>query len=58
MSWDYQLRNSTVFQLQISFLSPKDIYDPQNAISLFSSERSYATGYAAAFSIYKKQGLH
>ena len=42
----------------IVLISKKDIYDPQNAISSFSSERSYATGYAAAFSIYKKQGLH
>jgi Zn-dependent membrane protease YugP len=32
----------------------QDIYDPQNTISLFLSERSYATTYAAAFSIYKK----
>jgi hypothetical protein len=38
----------------IVIVSKKDIYDPQNVISLFLSERSYATSYAAAFSIYKK----
>jgi hypothetical protein len=38
----------------IVLVSKKDIYDPQNAISSFLSERSYATTYAAAFSIYKK----
>lgn len=40
----------------IVLVSKKDIYDPQNEISLFLSERSYSTGYAAAFSVYKKQG--
>ena len=37
----------------IVLVSKKDIYDPQNAISSFLSERSYATSYATAFSIYK-----
>jgi uncharacterized membrane protein len=37
----------------IVLISKKDIYDPQNTISSFLSERSYATSYAAAFSIYK-----
>jgi hypothetical protein len=40
----------------IVLISKKDIYDPHNTISSFSSERSYGTSYAAAFSIYKKQG--
>ena len=38
----------------IVLVSKKDIYDPQNAISSFLSERSYATSYVTAFSIYKK----
>ena len=38
----------------IILVSKKDIYDPQNAISSFLSERSYTTSYPAAFSIYKK----
>lgn len=38
----------------IVLVSKKDIYDPQNAISSFLSGRSYATSYAAAFSIYSK----
>ena len=38
----------------IVLVSKKDIYDAQNAISSFLSERSYTTSYAAAFSIYKK----
>ncbi len=38
----------------IVLISKKDIYDPQNAISSFLSERSYTTSYAAAFSIYQK----
>jgi len=37
----------------IVLISKKDIYDPQNTISSFLSERSYTTTYAAAFSIYK-----
>ena len=37
----------------IVLVSKKDIYDPQNTISSFLSERSYTTTYAAAFSIYK-----
>jgi uncharacterized membrane protein len=41
----------------IVLVSKKDIYDPQNAISLFLSEKSYSTGYAAAFSIYKKSNF-
>lgn len=40
----------------IVLVSKKDIYDSKNAISSFLSERSYTTGYATAFSIYKKQG--
>jgi len=38
----------------IVIVSKKDIYDPQNAISSFFSERSYTTSYAAAFSFYQK----
>jgi len=38
----------------IVLVSKKDIYDPQNAISSFLSEQSYATTYTAAFSIYSK----
>ncbi len=38
----------------IVLVSKKDIYDPQNAISSFLSEQSYAESYAAAFSIYSK----
>ena len=41
----------------IVLVSKKDIYDPQNAISSFLSERSYATSYAAAFSIYQKSAF-
>ena len=37
----------------IVLISKNDVYDPQNAISSFLSERSYSTGYAAGF-IYKK----
>jgi uncharacterized membrane protein len=38
----------------IVLVSKKDIYDPQNAISSFLSEQSYAKNSAAAFSIYQK----
>lgn len=38
----------------IALVSKKDIYDPQNAISLFLSEQTYAKKYAAAFNIYTK----
>ncbi len=41
----------------IALVSKKDIYDPQNAISLFLSEQSYAKKYAAAFSIYQKSAF-
>ena len=41
----------------IVLVSKKDIYDPQSAVSSFLSERSYTTGYAAAFSIYQKSTL-
>jgi hypothetical protein len=41
----------------IVLVSKKDIYDSKNAISSFLSERSYTTGYAAAFSIYQKSTL-
>ena len=41
----------------IVLVSKKDIYDPQNAISSFLSERSYTTSYASAFSIYKKSAF-
>ena len=40
----------------IVLISKKDIYDPQNAISSLLREQSYATNYAAAFSIYQKLG--
>jgi hypothetical protein len=41
----------------IALVSKKDIYDPQNAISSFLSERSYTTSYPAAFSIYKRSAF-
>jgi hypothetical protein len=41
----------------IVLISKKDIYDPQNAISSFLTERSYTTSYAAAFIIYQKSAF-